>query len=252
MKKACVFGCGRLGTIVARGLAAGKVRQTELAGIFGRTSKIAAALAAELGCPAAESLEELLSLRPDYVVEAATGIALRENARTILESGADLVALSVGAFSDAGFYTEIQETAERLDRHVYLAPGVVGGFDILTAARMMGNLEVSITKQKPPSASGLGDPALRDLSDYFSGTAAEAYHLFPNHLNVAVSIGLAAGSLEKTRAIVTTGELVSFTTEACGSFGKAFIYTELGTTGPDLAAWSALAVLDRLNQRIVL
>lgn len=74
-------------------------------------------------------------------------------------------------------------------------------------------------------------------------------------MNVAVSVALATNGVEDTPASVEPvrpGENVSFTTQLSGSFGNAEIRTELGTIGPDLAAWSALAVLERLTRRIVL
>lgn len=250
MKKVCILGCGRLSAIVAGALKDGKVEGVELAGVCSRTPEKTRALAQKVSCAAADSLDALLALKPDYVVEAATGATVRQCALPVLAAGADLIVLSTGAFSDSAFYAQVLEAAERYDRHVYLAPGVVGGFDIMEAARLMGPVEASFTKRKLPSASGLGDPALQALDDHFHGTAAEAYSRFPDHLNVAVSVALATCGLDRTRAAVESGDCVSFTTELSGAFGKASIYTELGTVGPELAAWSAVAVLRRLNSRI--
>ena len=70
-----------------------------------------------------------------------------------------------------------------------------------------------------------------------------------------MAVALATNGVEDTPASVEPvrpGENVSFTTQLSGSFGNAEIRTELGTIGPDLAAWSALAVLERLTRRIVL
>ena len=250
MNRVCVIGCGRLGAIVARGLKNGAVPGAELTGVMGRTGSRSRELAAELGCPAAENVEELLALKPDYVIEAATGACVRQYAEVILAGGANLIVISTGAFGDADFRRRVAETAERYDRRVRLASGVVGGFDIMETACLAGELTAAFTKCKPASASGKGDPALRNLSDEFHGTAAEAYQKFPDHLNVAVSVALGTCGVDRTVVHVGTGESVNFTTELSGAFGKAKIYTELGTEGPDMAAWSALAVLKRDTARI--
>lgn len=250
MNRVCVMGCGRLGAIVARGLKAGTVPGAELAGVMGRTCTHSRELAAELNCPVAESLEELLELKPDYVIEAATGICVQQYAEAILAGGANLIVISTGAFGDEDFRERVEAAAEQYDRRVWLASGVVGGFDIMETARLAGALNASFTKRKPASASGKGDPALRNLSDEFHGTAAEAYLSFPDHLNVAVSVALGTCGVDNTTVHVETGDSVNFTTELSGTFGRAKIYTELGTVGPDMAAWSALAVLKRVTSRI--
>ena len=250
MNRVCVIGCGRLGAIVARGLKAGTVPDVELVGVMGRTCTRSRELAEELNCSAAESLEELMALRPDYVIEAATGSCVQQYAEAVLEGKANLIVISTGAFGDKAFRERVEATAERCDRRVLLASGVVGGFDIMETARLAGDLKVSFTKRKPASASGKGDPALRNLSDEFLGSAAEAYESFPDHLNVAVSVALGTCGVENTAVHVETGDSVNFTTELSGAFGRAKIFTELGTEGPDMAAWSALALLKRETSRI--
>lgn len=250
MNRVCVIGCGRLGAIAARGLKAGAVPGAELVGIMGRTPARSTALAAELGCPVAEDLEALLALKPDFVIEAATGDCVKQYAEAILAGGADLIVISTGAFGDGEFRQRVEAAAERYDRRVRLASGVVGGFDIMETARLAGEFTASFTKRKPASASGKGDPALRNLSDEFHGTAAEAYQSFPDHLNVAISVALGTCGVENTAVHVETGDSVNFTTELFGTFGRAKIFTELGTVGPDMAAWSALALLKRETSRI--
>lgn len=251
MKRVGILGCGRLADIVAQAIARGEIDELELAGVYSRSRDKTINFAKRVSCKAAESFEELMEVRPDYVVEAATGKALREYAVPALAGKADLIVLSTGAFGDPAFYEKVREAAEEYDRHVYLASGVVGGFDIMETARMMGNLKAAFTKQKFPKKSPQGDPALRDLDDAFAGSAKEAYEKFPDHLNVAVSVALATNGVNHTPVKVETGDRVSFQTELAGDFGKALIYTELGTTGPDMAAWSVLRILQRLNSRIV-
>lgn len=250
MKRVCVLGCGRLGQIVAGALAEGRLSGVELAGVFCRSVRRRGEVADRLGCACGDSLDALLSLRPDYVVEAATGQALREAAVPVLAAGADLIVLSTGVFSDPDFSAQVRDAAQRYDRRVHLAAGVAAGFDLMRAARLMGPVEVSFTKRKPSSVSGRGDPVLRELDDRLSATAGDAWRQFPDHMNAAVAVALATAGTENTPVCVETGEPLRFTTTLSGAFGQANLVTELGAEGPELAAWSALAVLERLTARI--
>lgn len=250
MKKAFVLGCGRLGTIIAGAIKQGKVPGVELLGVCDMNAENARKLALELECEWACSVSDMMQFGPDYVLEAAGKQALLSSAVSILQGGADLITLSVGAFSDSCFEEEVRNVADRLNRHVYLASGVVGGFDLMQAACMMGNLKSTFIKRKLPSESGKGDPALRSLPDHYQGNAKEAYELYPEHLNVAVSVGLATGGMEHMNVVVEPGDNVNFTTELKGDFGKARIYSELRTMAPELAAWSAVALLKRVTSRI--
>ena len=138
MKKVAVLGCGRLGTLIAGALAQGRVEGVALWGVFGRTQRRTHALAEKLSCPAADSIASLLAFGPDYVIEAAAGQVVRQYAVAVLAGGADLIALSTGVFSDPVFYEQVEQAAVQYDRRVHLVPGVVGGFDIMAAARLMG------------------------------------------------------------------------------------------------------------------
>ena len=246
MVKVCVIGCGRLGSIAARALRDGTVQGAELVGVMGRSPEEGLQQADTLACPAAADISALMALEPDFVIEAAAGKCIELYGETILSGGADLISVSTGAFGDATLYQRLENVARASGRHIYLASGVVGGFDIMETARLMGGLTGSFTKTKPASGSGVGDPALRRLVDRCQGTAAQAYNSFPDHLNVAVSVALGTNGTERTPVAVETGSCVSFTTRLTGAFGRAEIYTELGTVGPDMAAYSALAVLKRV------
>lgn len=251
MKKVCLLGCGRLGRIIAEALLAGAVEGAELAAVFTRSADRADRLRGELSCPVSADIHALLAERPDYVVEAAAAAAVKEYAIPIMEAGADLIVLSTSALGDPEFYGRALAAAESFDRRIHLAHGVTGGLDAVEAAAMMGALSARITKRKFPKGSPQSDPALDMLADGFRGTAEDARLRYPDQLNVAVSLGLAAGSMRGTDVFVEPGSCVDFTITCEGAFGKGVFHTELGAYGPDFAAWSALAALRRLTDRIV-
>lgn len=111
MKTIAIAGCGKLGTIVARAAARGLLPDYELIGVYSRTPEKARAAADELAaagkdCRVAGTFDELLALRPDFIVEAASPKALRQWALPALSQGTSLVCLSIGAFADDAFYDE--------------------------------------------------------------------------------------------------------------------------------------------------
>ena len=214
MKKVCLAGCGRLGHVIADGLMAGKVPGAELTAVLVQTAE---KLQAELGC--------LVTT--------------------------DLIVLSTSIFGESAFYDQARAAATRYGRQIHLAHGVIGGLDVVETAAMMGEVTAGLTKRKFSKGSARSDAALDALADEFHATAAEAMEQYPDQLNVAISLALAAGNLERTEVHVSPAEMVDFTIRCDGIFGEAAFYTRLGDSGPDLAAWSALAMLRRLTSPIV-
>ena len=120
-KTLTIVGCGKLGGIVADAVAKGILTEYELIGLYSRSHDKAEALAARMpqapkvcGC-----IEELIALKPDYVVEAASLAAMRELALPALRGGSSVVTLSIGAFADDDFYAEVMTTAKAYGTRVY-------------------------------------------------------------------------------------------------------------------------------------
>ena len=161
------------------------------------------------------------------------------------------IVLSTSIFGESAFYDQARAAATRYGRQIHLAHGVIGGLDVVETAAMMGEVTAGLTKRKFSKGSARSDAALDALADEFHATAAEAMEQYPDQLNVAISLALAAGNLERTEVHVSPAEMVDFTIRCDGIFGEAAFYTRLGDSGPDLAAWSALAMLRRLTSPIV-
>ena len=83
MKRAAVIGCGALGTILVTNFA--RAEGWTLTGVMARTKAHAEALAANAGCRAATTLEELLADKPDLVVEIAGIGAAKAYGEAVLE-----------------------------------------------------------------------------------------------------------------------------------------------------------------------
>ncbi|NDV65902.1 aspartate dehydrogenase domain-containing protein [Bacteroides sp. 224] len=201
MKKLVIVGCGRLADIVADAVVNGILPDYELIGVYSRTASKAEYIVSKLQqhgkpCKACSTIEELLALKPDYLVESASPAAMKELALPALKNGTSIVTLSIGALADAGFYHEVAETAKQHGTRVHIVSGATGGFDVLRTASLMGNASAKFFNEKGPNAlkgTAVYDEALQtEQRVVFSGNATEAIGLFPTKVNVAVAASLAS------------------------------------------------------------
>lgn len=256
-----IFVCGLLGQIVARGIANGLVPGYRLAGVTDANASLAQALSAETGGAFCANLDELLLQRPDHLVEAAGGGALKSAALSILQAGADLIPLSIGAFADEDFLREVRRTAQENGVRVYLPSGAIGGFDLMRAASLHGRLQAAIANDKPPRSlqEAVSYPLPEDREEpLFSGSAREAIARFPKNVNVAVATALATNGPGETQVTVASCPELSaprHTIRLEGDFGRAVIQVEPkageNQRSSTLAAYSVLALLEKLNDTIV-
>ncbi|MFR6359613.1 MAG: aspartate dehydrogenase domain-containing protein [Sutterella wadsworthensis] len=169
-----------------------------LTGVMARTKAHAEALAANAGCRAAATLEELLADKPDLVVEIAGIGAAKAYGEAVLEAGCDFVLVSAGALADADWKARMTETALRTGRRIHVASGAIGGFDVLRTAaphgRRGGDLREHQVPEEPLGAPGLMGvelPADRETLA-FEGGVEEAVRGFPKNINVAAATVSAA------------------------------------------------------------
>ena len=132
-----IVGCGFLGNIVADAWKNGLLPEFELVGVTSRTRASAEATAAKTGCAVCDTVDALLALEPEYIVEAASVEAVRAMALPVLRRGVNLVILSIGAFADLAFYEQVQQAAREGSAKVHLASGAIGGFDVLQTVTLM-------------------------------------------------------------------------------------------------------------------
>lgn len=256
MKKLALLGTGFLGGIIARAWKDGLLPGYELTGITGRNPDKTTALAREVGCPAFSGLDELLkNAQPDIVAECASVQAVKDHAEAILNSGADLVTLSIGAFADAEFYTHIAEVARASGSIVHIASGAVGGFDVARTIALMGRVSSGVkgridTHKGPKSLQGTPlytDDLPQTERTVFMGNAKEAIALLPTKVNVAVAASLACSTPEDTGVSVTSvpgfvGDDHCITVEGGDARATVDIYSATSA----IAAWSVVSRLNNL------
>jgi aspartate dehydrogenase len=151
-------------------------------------------------------LAAFLADDPHLVVECAGHAAVRAYGAGVLESGRDLIVISIGALADDALRADLENAAQRGGSRLILPPGAVGGIDALAAARLSGLHDVVYTGRKPPKA-WRGTPAERLLdldaltqpATFFEGSARMAANTYPQNANVAATVALAGLGFDATR-----------------------------------------------------
>jgi aspartate dehydrogenase len=151
-------------------------------------------------------IADLLARKPQVVAECASHVAVRDFGPAILAAGIDFVVISIGALSDDGLRTRLQQAAKDGGARLVLPSGAIGGIDAVVAARLSGLESVVYTGRKPPLA-WRGTPAetllqldsLREPTVFFEGSARKAAQGYPFNANVAATLALAGIGFEDTQ-----------------------------------------------------
>lgn len=257
-KRLAIAGCGKLGNILTDAWCAGLLPEYEIIGVLGRNREHAQAMAAKAGCPAFETIEELLSLKPDYVAEMASVQLVKDIGEKVLKAGASLVVLSIGAFADEAFYDHIKDVARENSTRVHIASGAIGGFDVLRTVSLMGQVKTEMVTHKGPrslqNTPVFQEKLLEDKeeSEVFAGNTKEAIRLLPTKVNVSVAASLATAGTEKTQFHIISvpgmeGDDHRITAKIDGVEAVVDIYSRTS----DIAAWSVVALLQNLVSPIM-
>lgn len=256
-----VVGCGRLAEVVVWAAQEGFLPDYRLIATYSRTYESARNLAQEIeGCTSCRTLEELISMKPDYIVETASPAAMKAMAVPALEAGISIVTLSIGAFADDSFYAEVSEAAMKSGARVYIASGATGGFDVLRTTALMGQAysgaEAEFFNEKGPNAlrgTAVYDNALQNEPRVvFEGTAKEAIAMFPTKVNVTVAASRASVGPEKMHVTMqSTPGFVGDTQRVEIRNEQVHAVVDVYSATPEIAAWSAVAVLRNIVSPIV-
>lgn len=261
MKKLVIVGCGHLAEIVVDAVVNGLLPEYELIGVYSRTVAKAERIVSKMkqygkSCVASNSLQDLLALKPDYLVEAASPAAMKELAIPTLKNGTSIVTLSIGALADTKLYEEAIDIAKANGTRIYIASGATGGFDVLRTATLMGNASARFFNEKGQYAlrrSVVYDPALEtEKRVVFSGTAREAIGVFPTGLNVSVAASLASVGPEKMQVTMqSTPGFVGDTQRVEIKNDQVHAVIDVYSATSQIAGWSVVSTLINIVSPIV-
>lgn len=264
MLKIGIIGCGAIGAQICRAIDSGFIN-AKLSAVCDRSAHHCERLLDSLNNkPAISSPAELVK-KADIVVECASQAAVREHGLVVLESGKDLMVMSVGAFMDEKLLDDLVRAARKNDCKIYVPSGAIAGIDGLISAKAASVDRVEISTTKNPK--GLeGAPFIIenniDLCSFhektmiFEGNAKEAVKAFPANVNVAASLSIAGIGSEATHVKVFVDPEASRNIHeitVAGDFGK---FTCLIENVPSpynprtslLAALSAIATLKKITE----
>ncbi len=257
MKKTfAVAGCGFLGSIVIDAYANGLLEDYELIGVTNLDMEAAVKASQKADCAVCADVDTMLAMKPDYIVETASVEWVRANAVKVLESGVNLVLVSIGAFADAELYAKAKEAAVKGGAKIHLASGAIGGFDVLRTVTLMAKaqgLDETSNIETHTGCKGFiptpvwEDALLTEQKTVFTGNAKEAIATFPRRVNVAVATSLATTGPEITNVIMHSvpnwqGDDHKITAEIDGVKAVVDIYSRTSA----IAGWSVVALLRNL------
>ena len=263
-----VVGGGVIARLILEQVRQGALRDIEVAGLLGRTGNSRGKpLAEAFGVPFVTRLSDLVGLKPEVVVEAASHDAVREYAAPLLAAGISVVILSGGALVDDELRDRLERLAAEHRALLYLPSGGIGGLDALKAVCAAGAQEVEIAVTKPAAAwkgipyverAGVDLDRLDGPATLFDGTARDGVPHFPANVNIAALLALAGIGFDRTRLRVVADPALRFNTHYInirGRTGSISIKIE-SVPSPEnpktamLACYSALAALKMLTSAV--
>lgn len=262
MKTLAILGCGKLANIVVDACLNGLLPDYTIIGVYSRTPEKMQAITGKVNrtskfnCKTCETLDDLLALRPDYIVETASPEAMKKIALPALSKGISIVTLSIGALADKTFYTEVESTAQNHNSRVHLVPGAIGGFDVMRTSALMGRCETWFRTEKGPNSlkgtSVYDDSLQENICQVFKGNAKEAIDLFPTRVNVAVAASLASVgpenikvTIDSTPNFIGDNHKIEIKNEQVNA--KIEVYSKTA----DIAGWSVVNTLRNITSSIV-
>lgn len=249
--KVGIIGCGAIANIITTSIVP-ENNGIEIAYFFDKDIERAENLASLAGGVAVLDFEDMLN-NVDLVLECASPSSVKQLAPTVLKHGKDMIVMSIGAFMDKEFYTDVLKIAKENNTKIHLPSGAVVGLDGIKAVAKFGLEEVNLVTRKSPKSLG------KDIDKeeiLFEGKASDAVKEFPLNINVAATISMACNRDIDVKIIVDPKvDRNVHEITARGDFGE-FKTTTMNypcSANPKtsmLAALSAIRLLKSFNETI--
>lgn len=256
-----LMGCGTIGTPLALAIDSGRVVNASLSGLFDIIDENARNLKTKLESnpQVYYNFDRFVDSTADIIIEAASQQAVKNYAKRIIESGKDVMVMSVGALADTLFLAELLQLTpiRNGDSKIYVPTGAIAGIDAIRSVRHIADSIRLTTKKSPKALAGAPFFTTRNVSldnitevtEIYEGPAVEAVKLFPANVNVAAVLSLAGIGVEKTMVrILADPEATTNQHEivATGSFGEMKISVN-NVAAPGNPKTSFLAVLSAIE-----
>ena len=249
--KVVIIGCGAIANIITTSIIS-EENDIDIAYFFDKDIERAENIASLAGGVAVLDFEDMLD-DVDLVLECASPASVKQLAPIVLEKGIDMIVMSIGAFMDKDFFTEVLKIAKDNGAKIHLPSGAVVGLDGIKAVAKFGLKEVNLVTRKSPKSLGK-DIGTEEV--LFEGKASDAVKEFPLNINVAATISLACNRDIDVKIIVDPNvDRNVHEITAKGDFGefKTITMNYPCAANPKtsmLAALSAIRLLKSFNETI--
>ncbi len=249
--KVGIIGCGAIANIITTSIVS-EESNIDIAYFFDKDIERAENIASLAGGVAVLDFEDMLK-DVDLVLECASPDSVKHFAPIVLERGIDMIVMSIGAFMDTDFYTDVLKIAKDNNAKIHLPSGAVVGLDGIKAVAKFGLKEVSLVTRKSPKSLGKDIDTEEIL---FEGKASDAVKEFPLNINVAATISMACNRDIDVKIIVDPKvDRNVHEITARGDFGefKTITMNYPCAANPKtsmLAALSAIRLLKSFNETI--
>ena len=196
----------------------------------------------------------------DLVVEAASQNALTSYLNPIILLKKDILVMSVGAFANADFFSEVIKNIEKNDINLYVPSGAIAGIDAIKSVRNSISYVTLTTTKNPDSLkdspffkkTNLTLDSIKKRTLIFEGSAIEAVQNFPANVNVAALLGLASIGVEKTKVNVIADPSLRINKheiKVIGKFGELIVRVKNvpSDTNPKTSYLAILSVIELLR-----
>jgi aspartate dehydrogenase len=195
-----MIGCGAIGTGTAVFIDKQLKKQAILAGIFDKDEEKAEALSAKLSRKPMICDLDCLFKKCSLIIECAHPEAVKPVLRAALKYKKNVVILSVRGLLKATKYIHM---AGQKNIKIYLPSGAICGVDGVGALSLQGIRRIRLTTSKPPRGlagasylvkRGIELSGIKKPLEVFKGNVKDAIRHFPQNINVAATLALAAVS----------------------------------------------------------
>ncbi len=194
-----LVGCGAMGTVIVKYLAARWNTEARWAGLNDLDQDKAEKLAEVLGSHVACSDLSALVKNADWVVEAASPAAVPSVLKECLRNRANCLVMSSGGLLKC---ESLMREAAQNGVRVLVPSGAIAGLDAIKASALGRVESVEVTTTEPPKGltgapylmkNNIDVLAIREATVIFEGSVLEAIEGFPTNVNVSATLAMASG-----------------------------------------------------------
>ena len=226
--KVGLVGCGNIGADICIAFQKGGI-PAEVVALYDVDPKRAGVLLRTFQLNAKICTLDELAAQVDFIVECATGSAVKEVLEAAILHHKDCLVMSVGGLM---VLPDVLKRARESGIQVRIPSGALCGLDGIRAAMEGGLHMVTLTTRKPPEGlagapylveNNINIDNLTEPKVVFEGNALEAVKAFPANVNVAGALSLMGIGPEETKVCVIADPNAtrnSHEVDAEGAFGS--------------------------------